>query len=685
MNATPASARAEALRREIRGHEHRYYVLDAPTLPDAAYDALLAELKALEAAHPELVSPDSPTQRVGGTPSDLFAQVAHLRPLYSLDNAFDQAELVAWGKRQERILGKQPDYLCELKIDGLAVALTYEDGVFVRGATRGDGTTGEDVTANLRTLRTLPIRLLTTAPRRLEVRGEVYMPLRAFAKLNAELLARGERLYANPRNAAAGSLRQKDPAVTARRPLRLWCHGLVADGPLPYARQSEAMAALRELGLPVMSQARHLPDLASVFAFCQHWEAHRHDVDFQIDGAVAKVDPFTLQHELGFTGKAPRWAIAYKFPAEERTTTCERIEVHTGRTGKVTPFAVLTPVLVGGATVQLATLHNAGEVARKDVRERDTVIVRRAGDVIPEVAGPVLEARPADSVPWVFPEACPSCATLLVQAEGEADRRCPNNRGCPSQGVEWLIHFASRGAMDIAHLGHQTAQALLDRGLVKDPVDLYTLTAEQVRELPGFKAKSIDNLLAAIAGAKDRPTWRLLVALSLRHVGPAAAKKLTALFPSIEKLARAELEALEQTPQIGTEIAQSVYGWFRDPENAALIAKLQAAAVRTADAEVAPVPQGPLTGQSVVLTGSFPTLSREQATALIEQAGGRVAGSVTKKTIFVVAGSDAGTKLSRAQELGVEVVDEAGLRARTAATGGTEIAQVSTSDTDATA
>ncbi len=657
--------RAERLREEIRRHEVAYYVRDAPTISDADYDKLVRELEALERAHPELVTPDSPTQRVGGTPSELFAPATHLRAMYSLDNAFSQEELQAWAKRQEKILGRHPDYLCELKIDGLAVALTYEEGTFVRGATRGDGTTGEDVTANLRTIRSIPMRLSGSAPKRLEIRGEVYMPLKAFKALNEEVLARGEKIYANPRNAAAGSLRQKDPAMTAKRALRMWCHGIVSDERLPFARQSEAMAKLRELGMPVMPQARQVPDLAGVFAFCQHWQTHRHDLDFQIDGAVAKVDQLAQQSELGFTGKAPRWAMAFKFPPEERATICERIEVHTGRTGKVTPFAVLTPVQVGGATVGLATLHNQSEVARKDVRERDTVIVRRAGDVIPEVLGPVLEQRPPDSVPWVFPSRCPSCETALVREEGEADFRCPNRRGCPSQGIEWLIHFASRGAMDIAHLGYQTAYALMERGWVKDPADIYVVTDDQLGNLPGFKEKSIDNLRQAIEGSKDRPLWRLLVALSLRHVGPAAAKKVTRAFPSIEKLAAATLDELEQVEQVGAEIAESIHDWLHEKENGDLLEKLRAAGVRMADAEAPAVPDGPLTGKTIVLTGTFPRLSREQATLLAESAGAKVTQTVSKRTSFVVAGSEAGTKLARALELGVEVIDEAELEKRT--------------------
>jgi DNA ligase (NAD+) len=657
------ATRIEALRRELREHEHRYYVLDAPRISDTAYDALMAELKALEASHPKLLTPDSPSQRVGGQPSTLFASAQHLAPMFSLDNAFGWEELDEWAKRLERILGPAPerpvDFLCELKIDGLAVALTYEDGRFVRGATRGDGVTGEDVTANLRTLRSIPLVLRGKGvPPRLEVRGEVYMPLRPFHELNAELAKKGEKTYANPRNAAAGSLRQKDPAATARRPLRLFCHGIATDGQLPYARQSEAMAALRDMGLPVNPASRRLPDLTKVFAQCQKWQKERLTIDYQIDGAVVKVDEIALQQELGATSKAPRWAIAFKFPPEERTTLLKRIEVHTGRTGKVTPFACLEPVVVGGATVSLSTLHNQDEVARKDVREGDTVIVRRAGDVIPEVVGPILNLRVEGTVPWTFPEICPSCSTRLVRPEGEADWRCPNKRGCPSQGVEWLIHFASRGAMDIAHLGYRTAAELMDRGWVKDPADLYTLTAERLAELPGFKERSIENLLGAIAASKDRPLWRLMVALSLRHVGPAAAKGLARAFGSLDRLRSIDLETLETVDQVGPEIAESVLDWFAEPENTDLIERLERAGVRMADPEPEPVPVGPLTGQSVVITGSFASMSREAATRAAEAAGAKVGSSVSKKTSFVAAGASPGTKLERARELGVEIIDE---------------------------
>jgi DNA ligase (NAD+) len=655
----PAAARIETLRKKLREHDYRYYVLDDPKISDADYDALMRDLKGLEAAHPELLTPDSPSQRVGGQPSTLFAPAQHLAPMLSLDNAFSWEELDAWAKRINRMLGRAVDFLCELKIDGLAVALTYEKGRLSRGATRGDGVTGEDVTANLKTLRSVPLVLLgAKVPPLLEVRGEVYMPLGAFRSLNAELSKAGEKTYANPRNAAAGSLRQKDPAMTARRPLRLFCHGLYVAGKPPYARQSEAMAALQAMGLPVNPKSRRLPNLAEVFAYCQKWQSERLSVDYQIDGVVAKVDEIPLQAELGATGKAPRWAIAFKFPPEERTTRLQRIEVHTGRTGKVTPFAFLEPVVVGGATVSLSTLHNEDEVARKDVREGDTVIVRRAGDVIPEVVGPVLHLRPDGTRPWVFPKKCPSCQTALVRPEGEADWRCPNKRACPSQGVEWLIHFASRGAMDIAHLGYRTASELMDRGWVRDPADLYALGAERLAQLPGFKDKSIENLLSAIGQSKDRPLWRLLVALSLRHVGPTAAKSLARSFASIERLHAADLEALEAIEQVGPEIAESVRDWFAEPENAELLERLQKAGVRTADPEPEPVPQGPLSGQTVVITGSFASLSREGAIRAAEAAGAKVASSVSKKTTFVACGESPGSKRDRAIELGVELVDE---------------------------
>jgi len=654
------AAQVDELRREIRDHERRYYELDQPIVSDAEYDQLVRELRALEDRHPELRDPSSPTQRVGGAARPLFAPVRHLEPMFSLDNAFGWEELAAWGQRIERAVGPARGFLTELKIDGLAVALVYERGTFVRGVTRGDGTTGEDVTENLRTLRSIPARLNTPDPPEvLEVRGEVYLQLKAFEKINEGLLSEGERPFVNPRNAAAGSLRQKNPEVTASRPLGLWCHGLGRVVGRRFERQSEALGYLSRAGLPVDPERKVWETLEEAFGFCQHWEKHRHDLDYQIDGAVLKIDSIAVQEELGFTSKVPRWAMAYKFPAEERTTVCRKIEVHTGRTGKVTPFAVLEPVLVGGATVSLATLHNEEQTRRKDVREGDVVVVRRAGDVIPEVVGPVIERRPEGTVPWVFPSTCPSCGTRLVKLEEEADWRCPNRRACPSQGLEWLFHFASRGALDIEHLGYQTGLLLMEREWVRDPTDVYALTDQQLAELPGFKEKSVQNLRAAIEASKDRPLWRLLVALSIRHLGPAGARALARAFPAIDALAKATLEDLEAVEGVGPEIAESVQGWFDDPENLELVEKLRRSGVRLTDPEPAAAPIGPLTGKTVVLTGSLRSLSRDEAKRAAEEAGAKVVSSVSKKTSFVVAGEAPGTKADKASSLGVETIDEA--------------------------
>lgn len=654
-----ARQRVEELKELIRYHDYRYYVLDQPEISDAEYDRLLAELRALEARFPDLVTRDSPTQRVGGRPSELFAPVRHDVPMLSLDNAFSLAELEAWGARIARASGGRAEFFCELKIDGVAVALTFERGLFVRGATRGDGFVGEDVTANLRTVRGLPARLRgARPPRLLEVRGEVYLPVRAFERLNEQLRADGQRPFANPRNAAAGSLRQKDPAVTASRPLRLWCHGLGRVEGLSFRRHSEALERLRQVGLPVDPRARAAGTLEEVYAFCRQWQERRHAVDYEIDGVVVKVDQLDLHEELGATAKAPRWAIAYKFPPEERTTLVRSIDVHTGRTGRVTPFARLEPVVVGGVTISLATLHNEREVHRRDVREGDTVIVRRAGEVIPEIVGPVLSSRLPDSRPWRFPRRCPSCGTELVRAPGEADWRCPNRLGCPSQGVEWITHFASRGALDIEHLGYKTALSLLERGLIKDPGDIYSLSAAQLAELPGFKRRSIDNLLAGIEASKDRPLWRLLVGLGIRHVGSHVAQTLTAAFPSMDELARASLEDLERVEGIGPEIAESVHAWFRDPANQRLVEKLRAAGVRMQEAPAARMAGGPLTGKTVVITGSLESMSRQQATEAAEAAGARVASSVSRSSSFLVVGAEPGSKLQKARALGVETIGE---------------------------
>ncbi|MHB8878804.1 MAG: NAD-dependent DNA ligase LigA [Myxococcaceae bacterium] len=661
MHARPEQAkrRVEELRELINYHDYRYYVLDQPELPDADYDALVQELRRLEEAFPELITPDSPTRRVGGRPAQLFAPVRHHAPMLSLENSFSPEELHAWGRRVERLVGPRAELFGELKIDGLAVALLYERGAFVRAATRGDGFVGEDVTANVRTLRQVPMRLREQSPPRLlEVRAEVYLPVAAFERLNRELSERGQALFANPRNAAAGSLRQKDPGITAARPLRLWCHGISAVEGRRFERHSGALAFLREAGLPVNPANRSLRSLGEAVAFCLEWHRQRHSVDYQVDGVVLKVDQLSLQAELGATSKAPRWAMAFKFPAEERTTPVVRIEVHTGRTGKVTPFTVLEPVQVGGATVTYATLHNEDEVRRKDVREGDAVIVRRAGDVIPEIVGPVLSLRPEGSRPWKFPRTCPSCGTALVRPEGEADWRCPNKGRCPSQSIEWLFHFASRGAMDIEHLGYVTGAALLERGWVEDPADLYFLTAEQLETLPGFASKSVENLLFAIGESKSRPLSQLLVGLNIRHVGAQAARWLAAAFPSIDALARASIEELTRVEHVGPEIARSVHDWFRQPENSRLIEKLRRAGVRMEEPRPASAAKGPLAGKAVVLTGSLRSFTREEATRAAEAAGARVTSSVSRGTSFVVAGEDPGSKLDRARSLGVEVIGE---------------------------
>jgi DNA ligase (NAD+) len=660
-----AKLRVEELREQLNYHAYRYHVLDEPVVSDAEYDELMRELAALEEAFPELVTPDSPTQRVGAAPVDLFAPVEHRARMLSLDNAFSIEELEAWAARVERGVGTGVSYSCELKVDGVAVALTYERGVLVRGATRGDGRIGEDITANVRTIRTVPRRLLGGDPPALiEVRGEVYLPVQEFERLNEQLTASGGRPFANPRNAAAGSLRQKDPKVSAGRPLSLWVHSFGWAEGIRFESHSGFLAWCRDVGLPVAPTSEVEPDLAGVERYLRHWEQHRHSVDWEIDGVVVKVDSVGQQDELGATSHAPRWAIAYKFPPEERTTLLHRIDVHTGRTGKVTPFAVLEPVSVGGVTVTYATLHNEDEVRRKDVREGDTVIVRRAGDVIPEIVGPVLAKRRRGARIWRFPTTCPSCGSELVRAEGEADHRCPNAR-CPSRNVEWLFSFASRGAMDIDGLGYMTGIQLLERGLVKDPGDIYALTAEDLGQLEGFAERSIANLLAAIERSKDRPVWRLLIALNIRHVGAHVAQVIARAFGSIDAIASATVEQIDDVPEIGPAIARSVHEWFHDPANLALLEKLRAAGVRMADESPAgPAGEGGLAGKTIVLTGGLSSISREEATRLAQEAGARVASSVSRKTDFVVAGENPGSKLARAEELGIEIIDEQGFLRR---------------------
>jgi DNA ligase (NAD+) len=659
-----AKLRVEELREELNRHSYLYYVQDAPEIADAEYDALMQELLGLEEAFPELITPDSPTQRVGGAPTDLFKPVKHRARMLSLDNVFSEDELAAWADRVARGIGVADGFACELKIDGVAIALTYEDGSLVQGATRGDGETGEDITANARTVRSVPQRLLLKSPPRLvEVRGEIYFPVTAFERLNEELTSRGERPFANPRNAAAGSLRQKDPKVTASRPLSLWCHSFGYAEGIEFASHSAFQEWCRQAGLPVQPTTSVEPAMDGVRGFIRDWEDKRHSVGWEIDGVVIKLDSLEQQRALGATSHAPRWAVAYKFPPEERTTLLRAIDIHVGRTGKVTPFAWLEPVYVAGVTVSTATLHNEDEVRRKDVREGDTVIVRRAGDVIPEVVGPIPGKRPEGAKQWKMPAKCPACATRLVRPEGEKDHRCPNKRGCPMQGEEWLFHFASRGAMDIEGLGYKTVQAMRERGWLEDPGDIYALTPEMLSVLPGFKDRSISNLIGAIDGSKDRPLWRLLVGLNIRHVGTHVAQVLARAFGSLDALAAAELQAIDDVEEIGPEIAMSVHGWFRDPENEPVLAKLRAAGVRMADEGTASVAStaagGALAGKTMVLTGGLASMSRDEATEAAQAAGARVASSVSRKTDFVVAGESAGSKLAKAEELGVEVIDEA--------------------------
>ncbi len=658
-----AAKRADELRARIRDAAYRYYVLSDPDVSDAEYDELLRELARLEEEYPDLVTPDSPTQTVGAPPSEAFAPVPHRVPMLSLDNAFNEEELLAWGKRTEKAGGTADGYVCELKIDGVAVSLQYERGWLVRAATRGNGLVGDDITPNVRTIKNVPERLeLNDAPAAFEVRGEIYFPTDAFERLNEQMAAEGKQVFANPRNAASGALRQKDPRVTASRPLALLCHSFgLAEG-VRFPSHSGFLAYCRDAGLPVAEETKPATTLEEVQAFIRRWEEHRHDLEYEVDGVVVKVDSTNQQQELGHTSKAPRWAIAYKFPPEERTTLLEDIQVSIGRTGAATPFAVLEPVLVAGSTISLATLHNEDEVARRDVRPGDTVWVRKAGDVIPEVVGPVLTKRPQGSTPWRFPERCPECGARLVRPEGEVVTRCPNTTGCPAQRWATLVHFASRGAMDIEHLGERTVAALIDAGKLHDAADIYQLTAEDFAELPGFKEKSIDNLLQAIEASKRRPLDRLLVGLSIRHVGDHVATVLAKRLKSLEAIASAAEEELNAIEEIGPTIASSVHAWFAGERNRDLVRRLVEAGVSTAvEEDGGEVPQT-LAGRTLVLTGTLDGLTRDQAARAVEERGGRIASTVSKKTDYVVVGADPGSKAERARELSVTMVDEAGFR-----------------------
>ncbi len=648
---------------ELDEHSYRYHVLDRPTVSDAQYDASMRELTALEECYPELRTPDSPTQKVGGSYSTLFTPVEHLERMMSLDNTFTEADLTAWAARAERDLegvAEAVRYLCELKIDGLAVDLVYDHGALVRAATRGDGRTGEDITHNVRTLDEVPSRLHgRKVPALLEVRGEVFFPADRFAELNEALVEAGKAPFANPRNAAAGSLRQKDPKVTASRPLRMTVHGLGAREGFEVTAQSEAYAALQQLGLPVSGRYEVFDDLAGVMAYVRRWGEHRHDVEHDIDGVVVKVDQLALQRRLGSTSKAPRWAIAFKYPPEEVNTKLLGIEVNVGRTGRATPFAILEPVRVGGVTVSRATLHNEDEIRRKGVLVGDTVVVRRAGDVIPEVVGPVAELRDGSESAFVMPRDCPACGTPLVRPDGEVDARCPNVVACPAQLRESVFHFAGRGALDIDGLGYETAQALLDAGRIRDVGDVMALRPESFEGLRGFAAKKIQQVLAGVDAARTRPLWRLIVGLSIRHVGPTAAQALARRFRSLDAIAAAAPEELAAVEGVGPTIAAAVVEWFADPRHRDLVERLRGLISFVDEGSPNDAPRT-LEGLAFVVTGTLTGFSREQATEAIQARGGRVSGSVSKKTSYVVAGESPGSKFDKAQQLGVPVLDEPG-------------------------
>lgn len=704
MSEADAAARAATLRETINHHAYLYYVLDRPEIDDAQYDELFRELQALEDGHPELRTPDSPTQRVGAPPLDGFTQYRHLEPLLSLANARNDEELLAWDQRNRRLLEARGlgdtrfRYVVEPKIDGLAISLTYREGVFAVGATRGNGEVGEDVTANLRTIGSLPLRLrLADPPPVVEVRGEVYLRLAAFRRLNEARQEAGLSAFINPRNAAAGSIRQLDPAVAASRPLDVWCYAVGYSEGLELQDHHGALEWLRAAGFKVNPDIVTADGIEQAAAACRRWEERRGELDYDIDGAVVKVDEFAVQRELGSVAHDPRWAIAFKFAPTTAVTRLHSIEVNVGRTGVLTPFAVLEPVFVGGVTVERATLHNEDDIRRKDIRPGDDVILQRAGDVIPQVVGPVTsgetdagegrrvsrEARHQALPEYVMPAACPACGSETVRETGEVAVRCPN-RSCPAQLVESIKHFVSKGAMDIEGIGEETVALLHGQGLIRNVADLYALRREHfvrvesgdVVALPGFggkarkdeagelqlvEAKRADKTLAAIAASRERPFVRVLYALGIRHVGAVTAQALVERYPSVDALLAAGAEDLAEVPGVGPVVAEAVEQFLGDEHNRETIEKLRAAGVRLV--EDAPArPQGPLVGRTFVLTGKLPTLSRGQAQELIEAAGGRVGGSVGKATDYVVAGEDPGSKLAKAEALGVTVVDEAGLR-----------------------
>ena len=666
-----AARRVDELRSLVRHHEYRYYVLDSPEISDTEYDRLFRELQSLEAAYPELLTSDSPTQRIGGEPLAGFTQVRHLEPMLSLANAKNEDELKAWHVRATKLAQEAGADLSEIrfvlepKIDGLAISLRYEDGRLTVGATRGNGEIGEDVTRNLRTISTVPLAFLPGAwpvPALVEVRGEVYLPLEAFSQLNEQRIAAGEPTFANPRNAAAGSLRQLDSRVTASRPLSTWFYGVGHVEGEFFDRHLEVLQWLSTSGFRVNPEIRPAGTLAEILDGCRWWEEHRDQLDYDIDGVVVKLDSRPLQAALGAVGRDPRWAVAYKFAPSTAQTRLIHIGINVGRTGVLNPYAIMEPVEVGGVTVSQATLHNEADIRRKDLREGDMVILQRAGDVIPQVVAPLTDLRTGTEKVFQMPGECPACGTPVVRVSGEVAIRCPNP-DCPARHVEAVKHFVSKGAMDIDGVGDKLVERLFQLGMVKDGTDLYRLQAEDLAGLERLGEKSAANIIRAIVASKERPFARVLFALGMPHVGSENAELLVRHFGSMERLMEAPADEMAQTPGIGPIIAQSVWEYLHDPRNEDFIARLARAGVTMAapEAEAAPA-SGPLSGKTFVLTGTLPGLSRQAATEMIEGAGGKVTGSVTARTDYVVAGDDPGSKLAKARELGTEILDEEGLR-----------------------
>jgi DNA ligase (NAD+) len=660
-----ARHRIAELTQEIRDHQFKYYVLDAPTITDAQFDKLLKELQALEAKHPELLEPDSPSLGVGGGFATSFAQHDHIEKMMSLDNVFDEDELNAWFDRVEKE-SPSPQYLCELKVDGLAINLLYENGQLIRGLTRGNGVTGEDVTLNVKTIKVLPHTLSgKKIPQQIEVRGEVFFPVAAFNQLNEELEEAGKALFANPRNSAAGSLRQKDPRVTASRPLSMVVHGVGANDGLTFKNQSDAYAELKKLGLPTSDRFKVCGTRQEALDFIAYYNEHRHDIEHEIDGVVIKVDSIAEQRKLGFTSRAPKWAIAYKYPPEEVTTKLLDIKVSVGRTGRVTPFAFMEPVKVAGSTITNATLHNQEEIERKGILIGDTVIIRKAGDVIPEVLGAVVDKRTGSEKKFVMPTKCPDCGSpLKAITEGDVDIRCTNQRTCPAQLRERIYYIGSRAALDIDVLGLEAAIALLADKVIEDEGDLFSLTEKQLiqssffTKKDGTPGKNVEKLLAALEVAKTRPLWRTIVSLSIRHVGPTAAQALATRFGSMDAISRATATELASIEGLGEIIAESIVEWFAVDWHQAIVKKWAAAGVAMENAPVEAMPQT-LAGLTFVVTGGLVNYTRDSMAEAITSHGGKASSSVSKKTDYVLVGSDPGSKLAKAQELGVTIIDEA--------------------------